>query len=64
MRTAIAQGRLDRHASSQLSMLTDEEYERGMARIRAALAAAEAHGEMLLLGADLRLYGTYASMPD
>jgi len=63
MQTAIAEGRLDRRASSQLAMLSDDEYERGMGKIRSVLALAEARGAPLMLSADLRLYGTYASVP-
>jgi hypothetical protein len=44
-------------------MLTDEEYERGMARIRKDAALAEARGDTLQLMADLRLYGTSGSVP-
>jgi ubiquinone/menaquinone biosynthesis C-methylase UbiE len=61
--SAIEQGRLDRSATSQLAMLTDEEYERGMARIRKDAALAEARGDALQLLADLRLYATSGSVP-
>jgi len=62
-RVAIDQGRLDKGVTSQLSVLTDEEYQRGVERIRGALKAAEARGESLYLNADLRLYATLGSVP-
>lgn len=58
----MRQGRLDKMATSQLSVLTDEEYQRGVGRLRADIENAEAKGETLLLEADLRLYGTSASI--
>lgn len=61
-RTAIKQGRLDRCATSQLAVLTDEEYQRGRDRILRALESADARGETLHLSADLRLYATYGSV--
>ena len=57
-RQALAQGRLDKAVTSQLSVLTDEEYQRGIDRIRKAIESAEARGESLSLTADLRLYAT------
>ena len=57
-REALAQGRLDQAATSQLSVLTDEEYERGMQRLRADMQRAEERGQTLSLMVDLRLYGT------
>jgi ubiquinone/menaquinone biosynthesis C-methylase UbiE len=62
-RGALEQGRLDKDATSQLAVLSDEEYQRGVARIRRALESAEAEGESLWLTADLRLYGTFGSVP-
>jgi ubiquinone/menaquinone biosynthesis C-methylase UbiE len=61
-RAAIEQGRLDKSASSQLNVLTDEQYERGMNRIREGIASAEAQGTSLALTADLRMYGTSGSL--
>lgn len=61
-RTALEEGRLDRGMTSQLAVLTDEQYQRGIDRIRRALESAEARGETLYLGADLRLYATYGSV--
>ena len=48
--------------TSQLAVLTDEQYQRGIDRIRRALDAAEAQGNALYLIADLRLYGTYGTV--
>lgn len=62
-RDAEGQGRLERTATSQLSLLTEEEYRRGLDRIRAESERVEARGETLHLNADLRLYGTSGSMP-
>jgi ubiquinone/menaquinone biosynthesis C-methylase UbiE len=62
-RSAVEQGRLDKGVTSQLAMLSDEEYQRGIERIRRALAAAEALDESLWLTADLRLYATVGSVP-
>jgi uncharacterized SAM-dependent methyltransferase len=59
-REALERGRLDRAATSQLGVLTEDEYQRGLARIRADVAAAAARGESLTLGTDLRLYATVA----
>ena len=58
----LRQGRLDKQATSQLSILTDAEYRRGMEKIHAALERAEARGQTLFLMADLRLYGTMGSV--
>jgi ubiquinone/menaquinone biosynthesis C-methylase UbiE len=57
-REVFERGLLDQHTTSQLSLLSREEYERGMARVRGALVEAEARGEPLWLITDLRLYGT------
>ena len=62
-RLAEKHGRLDRTANSQLRILTDDEYQRGVARIHAAIAEAEARGGSLTLTADLRLYATLGSSP-
>jgi len=56
----LRQGRLDKAATSQLSVLTDAEYQRGMERIRIDIQRAEGKGQTLFLKADLRLYGTSA----
>lgn len=62
-REAIERGRLDKDATSQLAILTDEEYRRGIDRIRADLESGEDRGESLYLRADLRLYATIGSVP-
>jgi hypothetical protein len=43
-------------------LLSDEEYQRGIDRIRRDLEAAEASGRSLRLIADLRLYATTANV--
>jgi SAM-dependent methyltransferase len=62
-RAALERGRLDKSMTSQLSVLSDEEYRRGIDRIRAAIESAELRGGSLLLGADLRLYATFGTAP-
>jgi SAM-dependent methyltransferase len=62
-RAAIEQGRLHKCATSQLAVLTDEEYQRGFERILRGLESAEAMGESLYLTADLRLHATFGSVP-
>ena len=62
-RAAIERGRLRKGATSQLAVLTDDEYQRGLERIRSALESAEARGESLGLNADLRLHATFGSVP-
>jgi len=52
---ALATGVVDRAYTSQLTVLSDEEFERGVARIRAADAAA---GGELQLATDFRLFAT------
>ena len=56
---ALSQGRLDASTTSQLAILTNEEYERGISRIRERIAAEKAAGSSLELRADLRLYTSY-----
>jgi SAM-dependent methyltransferase len=62
-RAAFEEGRLARGMTSQFAVLTDEQYQRGIDRIRRALDRAEAEGDALYLVADLRLYGTYGTVP-
>lgn len=57
---AWAQGVLEKSFTSQLSVMADAEYQRGLAAIRAAMDAAASRDELLELSADLRLYGTTA----
>lgn len=58
----ITQGRLEKAATSQLSVLTDEEYQQGIQRIRDDMERAEGAGQTLPLTMDLRLYGTSGSV--
>jgi SAM-dependent methyltransferase len=46
---------LQRNGTSQLALLTDEEYEAGSARLKAAIANAEAAGKELSFSADISL---------
>jgi SAM-dependent methyltransferase len=61
-REALAQGRLEKAATSQLSVLTDEEYEQGIRRLRDDIERLEENGETLFLTIDLRLYATSGSV--
>jgi ubiquinone/menaquinone biosynthesis C-methylase UbiE len=62
-RAALEQGRLDKSMTSQLSVLTDEQYRQGIDRVREAVESAEVRGESLYLSADLRLYATFGAAP-
>jgi hypothetical protein len=62
-RAAIEEGRLDKAATSQLTLLTEGQYQRGIDRIRKGMESAEAIGRTLYLTADLRLYATSGSVP-
>ena len=55
---AFAGGLIDRAFTSQLTVLTDEEFTRGVERIRQAEAEAMARGAELRLVTDFRLYAT------
>ena len=61
-RAAIEQGRLDKGATSQLTVLTEEQYQPGIDRIREAIKSAERQGDSLYLTADLRLHATLGSV--
>jgi ubiquinone/menaquinone biosynthesis C-methylase UbiE len=61
-RESLDNGRLGKGVTSQLSVLTDDEYQRGIERIREDLRAAEARGESLFLCADLRVYATVGTL--
>ena len=63
-REILEQGRLDKAATSQLSVLTDEEYQQGIQRIHTDIQRAEEKGEILFLTADLRLYRTTACVEE
>jgi len=60
-REILNQGRLDKAATSQLSVLTDAEYQRGMQRVIEDIQGTEQQGQTLFLASDLRLYGTSGS---
>jgi SAM-dependent methyltransferase len=62
-RAALEQGRVDKNVTSQLSVLTNEEYRQGIDRVREAVESAEVRGESLYLSADLRLYATFGAVP-
>ncbi len=53
----LAGGMADRGYTSQLTLLSAEEYAQGIDRLRRAVEATAATGEELILSADLRLYG-------
>jgi len=55
-RLADAEGFLDRGFTSQLTILSKDEYERGLGHLHKAIKDAAATGEDLLLNTDLRLY--------
>jgi ubiquinone/menaquinone biosynthesis C-methylase UbiE len=61
-RECLDRNLLAKESTSQLSLLSDEEYQRGIDRIRRDLEAAEASGQSLRLIADLRLYATTANV--
>ena len=56
--TAIERGLLAQSYTSQLTILSTEEYQEGMARITQAVDAAKVAGKELMLVGDLRLYAT------
>jgi len=60
-RVALERGRLHKSSTSQLSVLTDQEYERGVQAIQDDLRKCEADGVELRLSADLRLWATTAT---
>jgi hypothetical protein len=47
---------LQKNATSQLTLLTDDEYSAGVSRIRAAIAKAEAAHEEIVFSADISLH--------
>jgi SAM-dependent methyltransferase len=59
-RESLARGWLASTVTSQLAILTDEEYGRGIEVIQQAISAADVRGEELFLLSDLRLYATIA----
>ena len=57
-RAARAEGRFDKSWTSQLSVLSDDEFAAGALRIEREIEAAAQRGEESMLYADLRLYAT------
>jgi ubiquinone/menaquinone biosynthesis C-methylase UbiE len=62
-RECLERDLLAKTSTSQLSLLGDAEYRRGIERIRRDLDAAEAAGETLRLTGDLRLWATLGTVP-
>jgi ubiquinone/menaquinone biosynthesis C-methylase UbiE len=59
-RSVLDRGGLAKTATSQLAILTDDEYQRGVQHIQADIITTERRGQELLLHSDLRLYATTA----
>jgi ubiquinone/menaquinone biosynthesis C-methylase UbiE len=57
-REALDCGRLAKTVTSQLALLSDDEYTQGISRIQRDIETAETRNEVLTLSADLRLYAT------
>jgi ubiquinone/menaquinone biosynthesis C-methylase UbiE len=57
-RQAFARGLVARSFTSQLAVLTDEEFEAGVSRLREAMAAAERGDGELMLSSELHFYAT------
>lgn len=57
---ALDSGRLAKHSTSQLTLLSDDEYAGGMTRLRRDIAGARARGREHMLEADLRIFATTA----
>jgi ubiquinone/menaquinone biosynthesis C-methylase UbiE len=55
---ALESGQLAKSTTSQLTILTDDEYQEGMSRLVQDINAAEEQGLTHYIGADLRLYAT------
>lgn len=56
--TAEEMGLFERSSTSQLAILQEDEYQRGLDRLRLDIDAARERGQELMLKADLRLYAT------
>lgn len=61
-RTALEIGRLNKSYTSQLTVLTNDEYNQGINRLVKKLEATEATKDILTVSADLRLYATIGWM--
>ena len=59
-RSALQGGRLEKTTTSQLTVLTDEEYNAGLSRLIGDIELKEAQHKELIIVADLRLYATTA----
>jgi hypothetical protein len=59
-RRTLERGDAVKASTSQLAILTDDEFQRGVQRIQADILTAEHAGQDLLLLSDLRLYATTA----
>jgi SAM-dependent methyltransferase len=59
-RSALQSGRLEKTTTSQLAVLTDEEYNAGLSRLVRDISVKDAEHEELTIVADLRLYATTA----
>jgi ubiquinone/menaquinone biosynthesis C-methylase UbiE len=57
-RQELEAGRLAENVTSQLGVLTEEQYSRGFLRLLQTIEAAESRGLVLKLSSDLRLYAT------
>ena len=57
-REVLAAGYLDRGATSQLTLLSDDAYREGIARLTRSADEADRRGGTLVLRSDLHLYGT------
>jgi hypothetical protein len=62
-RSALETGRLAKTTTSQLTVLTDDEYDEGMRHLMRDIEINETHHRSLTIGADLRLYATTAWLP-
>lgn len=62
-RSALETGRLSKTTTSQLTVLTDDEYDEGMRRLMRDIEINEAQHKAFTIGADLHLYATTAWLP-
>jgi ubiquinone/menaquinone biosynthesis C-methylase UbiE len=62
-RLALETGRLAKTTTSQLTILTDDEYGEGITQLMRDIEINEAQHKSLIIGADLRLYATTAWLP-
>ncbi len=62
-RARLESGAISKESTSQLTLLTDDEYEAGVERIWRDIREAEAGGEELHLRADLQLFAAFGTLP-